>query len=581
MSETSTKLVCFHAPRGPCAVCGLEGSPCGDCQLDYYCGEEHRAEDLARHQAGCRVLELRTDGRLGRHVVATRDIPAATVILRELPALAIPPPWTKEEQLNTRLEVFQQAYCVGCLADRDITYNRQCASCGWPVCRSACSKSEAHRAECEAFQRAGFKLNTESRNKAGRILWMALAALRSHLAMEKKPSLRLQDLQATHTQPLPADGVQPPVLGVNDYVSWRAEEAVSVKMKKDWPAAARWLRETAGLSWLTEEELVRAAGVNDINGINLNPLNCDDDLNGKIATYLFPAVSMVEHDCDPTGMLLARDPHSQTMEHIVVTTRDVSQGEHISLDYLDSPYQDGVTRRSLLCRGWNIDCHCRLCEDPTSAGLFLGSPCCPDCKERGVKRLMVVETLSNENSKAKYRCQDCTQSDNVPSTTLAERFLLLQKSTISGFGEFEPLIKRVIFPKGPLHRDHRLILSAEFAASLFIRIQVIMKSIPEGSIDVYLDKVQRLLDALDLVKTGLNHHRWALLQIQNELVFDSLENGVPTANDKRLVLKKRLLQLKENLENLAPYYFSAEEKNHFESTFNRPGQMFLKFLDKI
>ncbi|KAE8739913.1 hypothetical protein FOCC_FOCC014577 [Frankliniella occidentalis] len=302
---------------------------------------------------------------------------------------------------------------------------------------------------------------------------MALAALRSHLAMEKKPSLRLQDLQATHTQPLPADGVQPPVLGVNDYVSWRAEEAVSVKMKKDWPAAARWLRETAGLSWLTEEELVRAAGVNDINGINLNPLNCDDDLNGKIATYLFPAVSMVEHDCDPTGMLLARDPHSQTMEHIVVTTRDVSQGEHI---------------------------------------------------KRGVKRLMVVETLSNENSKAKYRCQDCTQSDNVPSTTLAERFLLLQKSTISGFGEFEPLIKRVIFPKGPLHRDHRLILSAEFAASLFIRIQVIMKSIPEGSIDVYLDKVQRLLDALDLVKTGLNHHRWALLQIQNELVFDSLEN---------------------------------------------------------
>ncbi|XP_052130288.1 uncharacterized protein LOC113209786 [Frankliniella occidentalis] len=576
------KDFCFNSVRGPCAVCGVEGSRCTGCLLDYYCGKQHQTQDWPRHRAGCKVLELRTDERLGRHLVATRNIPAATVILRERPMLSIPSPWTAEESLNEKLQAFNKVYCVGCLAsDQSLTYERKCSSCGWPVCRSECSKSDAHRPECEAFQRAGFKLTADTRKKAGSYLWMALAALRTHLAMKKHP--KLADLQATYKQPLlPAKGIQAPALGVNDNNNWRAEQAVTHKMSETWPAAARWLRETAGLSWLTEDELVRAAGVNEINGINLNPMNCVM-LNGKTATHLFPAVSMVEHNCEPTGMLLAWDPTSQSMEHIVVTSRGVSKGEHISLDYLDTPFQDGVTRRSLLCRGWNIDCQCRMCADPTSAGLFLGSPCCPVCRDHGQQQPMVAEASPRYVQDNKYRCVNCGQSHLVPPTLALETTLLCVKSMMKGFDEYDPMLKLAIFPKGPLHSNHRLVLNSEFGGCIHLRIQmqVFMKIFSEDEIDIYLHKIQRLLDALDSVKPGLNQHRWALLQVQNELVIHSLGNGVRSTQITPQMLRKRLLQLKENVNELTLYYFGEKEKKYFESSYQEPAQSYLSFLNSL
>ncbi|KAE8739205.1 hypothetical protein FOCC_FOCC015296 [Frankliniella occidentalis] len=387
-------------------------------------------------------------------------------------------------------------------SDQSLTYERKCSSCGWPVCRSECSKSDAHRPECEAFQRAGFKLTADTRKKAGSYLWMALAALRTHLAMKKHP--KLADLQATYKQ-------------------------------------------------------------------------------GKTATHLFPAVSMVEHNCEPTGMLLAWDPTSQSMEHIVVTSRGVSKGEHISLDYLDTPFQDGVTRRSLLCRGWNIDCQCRMCADPTSAGLFLGSPCCPVCRDHGQQQPMVAEASPRYVQDNKYRCVNCGQSHLVPPTLALETTLLCVKSMMKGFDEYDPMLKLAIFPKGPLHSNHRLVLNSEFGGCIHLRIQmqVFMKIFSEDEIDIYLHKIQRLLDALDSVKPGLNQHRWALLQVQNELVIHSLGNGVRSTQITPQMLRKRLLQLKENVNELTLYYFGEKEKKYFESSYQEPAQSYLSFLNSL
>ena len=69
-------------------MCGKkDSSPCSRCYVDFYCGEEHQQQDHARHRSGCRVVEIRTDERLGRHLVAKEDIPAGTVIMREFPLI--------------------------------------------------------------------------------------------------------------------------------------------------------------------------------------------------------------------------------------------------------------------------------------------------------------------------------------------------------------------------------------------------------------------------------------------------------------------------------------------------------------
>lgn len=73
------------AASGPCAVCGKAGLPCARCRVDYYCGKEHQKQHWPQHRPGCGSLELR-DGR----IVAAKDIPAGTDILRELPTLVVP-----------------------------------------------------------------------------------------------------------------------------------------------------------------------------------------------------------------------------------------------------------------------------------------------------------------------------------------------------------------------------------------------------------------------------------------------------------------------------------------------------------
>ena len=71
-------------------MCGEEGPSCARCRLDFYCGKEHQLLDWPRHKRGCGALELRLDQRLGRHLVAAKDIPAGTVLIRERPAFLLP-----------------------------------------------------------------------------------------------------------------------------------------------------------------------------------------------------------------------------------------------------------------------------------------------------------------------------------------------------------------------------------------------------------------------------------------------------------------------------------------------------------
>ena len=71
-------------------MCESRGTACKVCRLDYYCGKQHQREDWPRHKKGCGAVELRVDPRLGRHLVAKKDIPKGTVVLRELPLVVVP-----------------------------------------------------------------------------------------------------------------------------------------------------------------------------------------------------------------------------------------------------------------------------------------------------------------------------------------------------------------------------------------------------------------------------------------------------------------------------------------------------------
>lgn len=93
-----------------CAVCGI-GAPykCTACKSVSYCGVEHQKSDWNRHKVECRPFKIEHSEALGRYLVATRDIPAKSIIFMELP-LVIGPKWCLNES-DKLLPFFP---CVGC-----------------------------------------------------------------------------------------------------------------------------------------------------------------------------------------------------------------------------------------------------------------------------------------------------------------------------------------------------------------------------------------------------------------------------------------------------------------------------------
>ncbi|XP_034230296.1 uncharacterized protein LOC117639047 [Thrips palmi] len=571
-AEQQDKLLSFNAESAPCTVCGAAGRPCGRCRLDYYCGKKHQVQDWARHKVGCGALEVRQDDALGRHLVFAKDVPAGTVVLRELPLLVVPPPW------NPRM-----VFCVGCLSDRLPLWHPQCPLCGWPVCSPSCSRLPRHQAECAAFQRAGFMSDVVLTWPDKEKVWTALSALRTHLASEKQPLLL--EMQSSHSAVLPSEGALPTVLGLVDAVGWRCTFGADVRQERRWSAAARWLREEAGLHWIAEEDLVRAAGMNDINGVQLNPMNAVESLvKGKMGTFLFHALSRVQHCCNPTGLLLCRDSKAADLEQLLVTTRDVKAGEHLSIDYLDMAFQDAVTRRRLLRRGWSFECRCERCEDPTACGVYIGSPCCPQCSERGEQQLMVPELAGWDGQGGGlpgYRCQGCGQTAEVPDVIAVEAELIEMKTAMRGFGTICPHLDELTFPRGPLHKDHRLRLLSELSATLVAVVQMIGSGMGEADVKRNVARAERMLHVLGKLKPGLSHHRWALLLVKFDLLFNSLKTGGPRGPNRIRVMKERCQELEAVLVQLEPHYFSPPEKKHLFETYQKPATVFTNALSSV
>jgi hypothetical protein len=129
--------------EGSCAVCGtVARTRCGSCKREFYCAKEHQRSDWLRHRSVCRPFEICENERLGRHLVATRDIAEKELVLSEAPLVWGPSAYTEER------------VCVGCGRTDAVC---RCPNCSWPACRLACDglvHDQKHAFECEILAKA-------------------------------------------------------------------------------------------------------------------------------------------------------------------------------------------------------------------------------------------------------------------------------------------------------------------------------------------------------------------------------------------------------------------------------------------
>lgn len=134
---------------GKCAVCGVDATlKCTACRLAFYCGADHQRQHWKVHKLQCRPFEIDDSERLGRHIVATRDIPANSVLFVEAP-LVCGPKWSLED-FEKEVPVFP---CVGCFRPVHIGdgHQQRCDRCTWPVCSTSCAgltDPHRHGVEC-------------------------------------------------------------------------------------------------------------------------------------------------------------------------------------------------------------------------------------------------------------------------------------------------------------------------------------------------------------------------------------------------------------------------------------------------
>lgn len=472
-------------------------------------------------------MALQCSEELGRHLVAARDIPAGTILMREVPLVAIPTPPPLHES------------CVGCFATVPLNGPMTaCQRCGWPVCEDACSLKEAHVLECSAFQRAGFKYNREQHVdvKVKARHWDALAALRVCLAKQTPQGLRLSELQCEITDPS------------EDSTPWSNGmallEARSV-FRSRLEAAAAWLRDQVGVDWLPSEDLRRALGA-----VLINTLCASSPIPIRKVGGLFAGHSLLEHACIPNCFSHAWQVPgrpSQGLERVLVAARPVARGEHLALSYLDDSFR-GTADRQLELRFRGFLCHCKLCADDTELGLRLAAWHCGYCQREGRRCLVSLPELG------RWSCDGCGRegtleedaegSGRAEAERLERRMVELHDREELEREEWESLITEGLAPGGPLHPTHFVVLQVK--GELTVGRAGLFACLRKSDREVllrFLAHSRDLLRVLDVIRPGASPFRRVVIMRQMSLINDIL--ALPGPRDK--LLEKELKALSKQV----------------------------------
>lgn len=359
----------------------------------------------------------------GRYVVATRFIPAGSVILSEEPIMLCPGDPEKPGHLT----------CLGCCTVvRDAV---ACSGCGGPLCGAPCETSPYHLPECEAMQGLGKRFTVRLRaNEYELLAFLRVLLLNGHDASARR---RLEGLES-HKQ------------------SMLANPVVRMQMESLAPGLVPPLRR------YSTEERCWAYGV-----VETNVFCYSERLGGREAVVLLDDISMICHSCvcNAFGHCYNRPEDAKGwaamdgLRKVVVAATDIKAGEEITVSYTH-PHLSTPARVAELEQSKQFTCRCRRCKDPAELGLNTNALCCETCKAKGHMELPVPEGGRNKW----WRCPRC-KCRSPPPDDMVLGSLEMEISRYHESGDakaLEALLARSLFPRGRFHPTHELVLDAQY-----------------------------------------------------------------------------------------------------------------------
>lgn len=161
--------------------------------------------------------------------------------------------------------------CVGCLQGLpDEQLQLECERCGWPVCTQSCQDAPAHQLECQLTEARGTKVSLQH-------------YFSPHPTYQCMTTLRCLLLKA------------------NDPARWQKliqleshcdERRGSIQWRNDREGVAKFIPRFFKCDQWTEEEILKVAGIVQINGHEV-------PLTDPSYVAIYYVASLIEHSCLP------------------------------------------------------------------------------------------------------------------------------------------------------------------------------------------------------------------------------------------------------------------------------------------
>lgn len=387
-----------------CYVCGkLSSTKCSNCTKVFYCSVEHQRRDWKRHKQNCHSfsvsrcccsfisfifsfvrhqsdklifrfhaifsnfiffvnkfvaiffhIQICANSKLGRHLVASRDIKPGEIVLKEAPLISGP------SQITCPV-------CIQCLQRLDAcdieNGEQACDRCGWPLCSDCVPKRNAvQHLECDitAARHSRFSIQHYSEPHP---MYQCITVLRCLLLKDCDPVKyeKLMQLESHCEQRCGS------LQWCND------REGVAKFIPKFFNCSDRW----------SEDEVLKMAGIVQVNGHEI-------PLTDPPHVAIYDLASLVEHSCAPN---LTKSFSAEG--HVLFWSPNrIRKGQHLSISYSDILWGTEARQNHLL-QTKMFRCDCVRCNDVTELGTNYSALRCmrPECPG-----LLLPKSLAEWNS---------------------------------------------------------------------------------------------------------------------------------------------------------------------------------------
>ncbi|XP_076240125.1 uncharacterized protein LOC143182785 [Calliopsis andreniformis] len=463
------------------------------------------------------TYKILQDDRVGRYMVANKELKAGEEIVTEMPFVVGP-------------KAFTQPLCLSCYTPWPPTLDDKplCSKCGWPVCSAECENQPQHKNyECEIFAQANEKFNVaaalQDPNENGVPQLECITPLRLLLESERNPeryNAEVKDMEA------------------HNKIRCKKEH-----WKSDQVNIVEYLRNRLKFERFTEEQIQTACGILEINTFEVRTAN------GFSARALYPTVALMNHSC------VSNTCHSISPTDFRIrlrTTVDIPSGGELYGSYTHSLYPT-MLRREHLLEGKHFACACPRCSDPTELGTHMSSLKCNKC-DNGI--ILSLDSLDPDSSWKCTHCEFTTSGQAVRKVLRIIQADVDAVEAISGADGADAILERETVMKkyhSVLHPRHAFnTMIRHSLTQMYGRVdEYLLDDLPDVVLEHKIDMCKLLLQVLDVVEPGYSRIRgMTLYELHAPLLFIAKTQWNAGVIDEA-ALKSKMIEASEILKESA------------------------------